>query len=462
MMAIIFDKGGVIHCNTVKYNYKQVRNMIADNCYGNETGTSVWTQGTGLSISTSPAGYKSYKAFKFEGTGTTYYNNVLKQWLPKLIANHKYYLSFMYMSTTASPAPANEIIACYVYNDNDGHDMTGSVTNVAILRGVGTNGNWTKCSSIFTSTSNYNDPFLGVGVYGSSVAYTNRFILIDLTDTFGTGNEPTKAWCDNNIREQETYVNFGSTSPPITEQNYNTYFNIINDAWVDNANYLQTDDHASVRDYQLYFQTATSRRACNLNTSATILAVYQQTYYIQIAEHHDFLSTPTENGQALTFIFPAGQIFGTTDNLLVDNTLYNSGGGMQAWKRVSVFMKNPKTNTRAIMGVGFNNLNQYMQFWVTAFCIVAVPDNIDQYNLYNGSSISLDDVNKEWCDRWIDGRGNPIIHIKDPANTAIEFEKPDYDIRCNDIEIRPELNEIQFDKTTGTIRCKKLIKVQTY
>jgi hypothetical protein len=72
----------------------------------------------------------------------------------------------------------------------------------------------------------------------------------------------------------------------------------------------------------------------------------------------------------------------------------------------------------------------------------------------------MSDINKEWCDRWIDGRSSPIIHIKDHNNTSIKFNT-DYDIVCNDIEIRPELNSITFDET-GTIKCKRLVRVQTY
>ena len=98
---------------------------------------------------------------------------------------------------------------------------------------------------------------------------------------------------------------------------------------------------------------------------------------------------------------------------------------------------------------------------IVAFNIINVATNITQYNNYNGTSITINDVNKEWCDRWIDGRSSPIIHIKDPANTSIKFNTA-YDIVCNDIEIRPELNKIVFDGVTGTIKCKKLVRAQVY
>ena len=63
-MAIKFGADGTIYCNTVKYNYKQARNMIADGSYGNISGNGVWKNLTSSNVSTSPAGYKSYRAFK--------------------------------------------------------------------------------------------------------------------------------------------------------------------------------------------------------------------------------------------------------------------------------------------------------------------------------------------------------------------------------------------------------------
>ena len=53
-----------------------------------------------------------------------------------------------------------------------------------------------------------------------------------------------------------------------------------------------------------------------------------------------------------------------------------------------------------------------------------------------------------------------FIHIKNHLNKTIKFNT-DYDIVCNDIEIRPEQNKIYF-KPDGTIVCKNLIKTQEY
>ena len=147
---------------------------------------------------------------------------------------------------------------------------------------------------------------------------------------------------------------------------------------------------------------------------------------------------------------------------LVDETTFNGGGGMRYWKRVSAFATRTSfANGSYVSRFDFNNNKQTNVQRLTAFNIMNVVLSVNQYNTSNDTSITINDVNKEWCDRWIDGRSSPIIHIKDPANTSIKFNTS-YDIICNDIEIRPELNKIVFDGVTRTIKCKKLVRTQAY
>ena len=183
-----------------------------------------------------------------------------------------------------------------------------------------------------------------------------------------------------------------------------------------------------------------------------------KTYYAYVDQHTEQVSGVTQSND---FYFPVAEpLMGQIP--LVDETTFNGGGGMRDWKRVSAFAKrtsfsNGSYNSR----FDFNNMKQTNSQRLTAFNIMNVATNITKYNDYNSTSITINDVNKEWCDRWIDGRSSPIIHIKDPANTSIKFNTS-YDIICNDIEIRPELNKIVFDGVTGTIKCKKLVRAQVY
>lgn len=64
---------------------------------------------------------------------------------------------------------------------------------------------WAKLSFLFKSAVTYPYNFR-LGYYVVSVAgvdlqyYFDNVMLIDLTETFGSGNEPNKEWCDSHIR----------------------------------------------------------------------------------------------------------------------------------------------------------------------------------------------------------------------------------------------------------------------
>ena len=63
---------------------------------------------------------------------------------------------------------------------------------------------WQRSSLIFTSesTTTYKDIRLGQVVSSNSIyeAYVDSVMLIDLTEAFGAGREPSKEWCDENIK----------------------------------------------------------------------------------------------------------------------------------------------------------------------------------------------------------------------------------------------------------------------
>ena len=62
---------------------------------------------------------------------------------------------------------------------------------------------WTRLSSIQTITT---DTYLDKNWYlrnfttnANADSYVDEIIIIELTQTFGAGNEPDKEWCDTNI-----------------------------------------------------------------------------------------------------------------------------------------------------------------------------------------------------------------------------------------------------------------------
>ena len=435
-MSVRFGSDGTIYCNTVRYNYKQARNMIADGCYGNISGTQVWAN---VVASTNPKGYRSSRCFKIATDGTR-----TQQALPKLIANRKYYFSVRVFGNGQSLNSAIQI-----------RDSSG--TALATLSQWGANYNaWVLQSTIFTTTSDVSGG--NVSMYGyTNNTYASRLILIDLTDTFGRGNEPSKEWCDNNIREQEVICNFGNVANNVTYSNIATRYTGSNLSKTD-YNYLQLDSNWEPRDYMYYLQGLRDYTEGYLNSASAFALDNTKTYYAYVVQ-----STKRVDGvtQSIDFYFPVAEPY-MGQIPLVDETTFNGGGGMRYWKRVSAFAKRTSfTNGSYNSRFDFNNMKQTNIQRLTAFNIMNVASIVSRYNNFNGTSISINDVNKEWCDRWIDGRSSPIIHIKNPANTSIKFNTS-YDIICNDIEIRPELNKIVFDGVTGTIKCKKLVRAQAY
>lgn len=445
-MAIKFGADGTLYCNTVRYNYKQARNMIADGSYGNISGTRVWKNLTSSNVSTSPAGYKSYRAFKL-CTNAEW----IQQNLPNMYKSHKYYLGCMYKKNFEGNCTIS-----IKYDAVDKH----------VLPTANTNNNWVKTSIVFYPEkdilSKENDiEFImwadGQVATTSNPMYVCRAMLIDLTETFGEGNEPSKEWCDNNIREWEVYVNYGNYLSAVSPTNITSIFTTSQLGTRGNFNYLQLDSHWEPREYMYYLPGSASyvegflisKNGCTLNNT------FQ--YYVYWEEYLE----RTDVSQSCDFYFPIvdSGIMGSVP--FVNELEFNGGGGMRDWKRASAFSKRTSfTNGSYPMRFDFNNGKKTNVLRVTALNLMNVQTSLSQYNAYNGTSATLDDINKEWCDRWIDGRSSPIIHIKDPAKTSIKFNTS-YDIICNDIEIRPELSKIIMDNT-GTIKCKKLVRVQAY
>ncbi len=63
-------------------------------------------------------------------------------------------------------------------------------------------GNYETLSAIGTATesaSNYNLRFINRATSGWADVNIKEVMIVNLTTTFGAGNEPTKAWCDVNL-----------------------------------------------------------------------------------------------------------------------------------------------------------------------------------------------------------------------------------------------------------------------
>lgn len=454
-MKVEIGKNGVIYCNTVKYNWKQTRNLIADGCSGNMS--NCWDFINGVSYTNDPNGYKTYRCFKI-ASGTPAGVDLFQQKLPKLIKGHKYYFSVYQKMIYDIGAAALVHLILKITTPNNTY-------STKIMPSFSYS-NWKKWSFEFTSASDSSETNLLITsiTVNSSVTefvrdvYLDKFILIDLTDAFGENNEPSEEWCDANIREHEVIVNYGCISKHVNTSSYNKTFHIENADGI-YYNYLELDSFWEPREYMLMLTGQLDKYEGYIYSKDNLDLDTTKNYYCYV-DYHKKYSDNIKN-QSIDFYFPVAEP-SLGSQPIVENTAYNNGGGMWEWKRASAFNNRiAHSLTSDKLRVDFNNNYINNELRLTAINLHEVDSIIDVYNKNNNTSIVLADINKEWCDRWIDGRSSPIIHIKDPNNVKIDFSELG-DIICNDIEIRPELNEVKFDYSTGTIYCKKLVKTQTY
>lgn len=446
-MSITFGHDGTLYCNTVKYNWKQARNLIADGCYAN---ISKAFSLSNIDIATSQ-GYKTYRSFHFynaNGSGTS----MMTQTMPTPSPGHKYYGALRWKTAGSSFSAADARFEWYRSDGNNG-------TMVFAQKNIATSGQWVLLSSIqsLSSVTSGNWQLRNFTVNSTDDSWCTRLMIIDLTDTFGRGNEPTKEWCDANIREHETYVNSGSILTNITTSNFdNTYSAQLGSCTL--QNYLEWDETYRPREYTVTFSSDANQPEGYLQKTKNVSTAIDpaETYY---ASMETCYTGYPELHQYQCYWPVAEPSMGSVP--LVEEALYNGGGGMKGWKRVSFFANRSSFSANKYpMRWDFDNVGRASTTLSTGHQICKLSSNINQYNEYNGTSITVSDVNKEWCDRWIDNRGFSYVHIKDPHNTEIRIT-PDSEIICNDIEIRPEVNSITF-RPDGTIVCKKLVKSLSY
>ena len=467
-MAIKFNNDGTIECRAVKYNWYQARNMIADGCFGNYSNYNTdetWRFYNGsidAMTETDGAGYKSWRCFKISN------GQRLSQWLPKFQYNEKFHPNFIdsddhkyYFSCRVKTKSTSNFIGLQLWSGTNQLNDKFCIFEY----NLNTNDEWKLVSKIFglcklTSYSEptysswpiYPDPTEAPGAYpiytapsdswtldgkvriavtnsdSSNPVYITQFIMIDLTDTFGQGNEPSQEWCDNNIREHEVIVNYGNTAPAVRWNNFKDFYDWSGHDTAYLKNYLETDDTSFPRDYYCEFKSLASDKNWYVKNQSNEEISANEMYYsywdLKVPSYSADLDIA---GTWSTFNLPAdtktiGQEYTDTRDY------YTPGGGCRDWIRKSgAGFPFGYTGNYKPQWV-FNNNNQAFTTYFTAINCMRVQSNIDKYNEYNNCSISLDDVNRSWCDRWIDGRASSIIHIRDPKSTTLKFNVKDLNV----------------------------------
>lgn len=450
-MAVEFDyMYKDISCNTVRYNYKQTRNLIADNCFKQ----GYWNTGTAV-VESGYAGLPSYMWVRYPANSGLV---MLQQAAFRPTANHVYYGGQLWMTRPGFSAGDARFEWYHIDGDTN--------VNMTFAQRVfyPTEGNIVKVSAIIQAGSNPNQEAWVIRdfVYNNTVdAYSTKAIIVDLTECFGAGNEPTKEWCDENILEWSKFTAFNDMT--LNETNVKnsitgstgqfTYFGVYPIS--EGNNYFENRLDVP-RSYNV---------DCNANDTGPESNIYLPSANLDRTKvYYAFadLSQPSGNmGKSYDWYFPlADPKMGDVPQ--VDNPLFNGGGGLNNWKRVSFcVIRSSFTNGTYPSRFGVDNNYQSLWLSITNFGLMSTDKIASMYNsIYGYSPNEMTHMTKTFCDRWISGDSDCIIRIKDHLNKTIKFNTA-YDIVCNDIEIRPDLNTIKF-KSDGTIVCGRLFKAQQY
>ena len=130
--------------------------------------------------------YKKYGNSSLERlTSTNRGTNYVYQTIA-FIANHKYY-TYLYGYTNSS---TSQIII---------FDISGATNYIQFNLSVNSEIGWKKGSFIYNSAATENRSLAVNWGATSDSTYVDGVGIVDLTEAFGEGNEPTKEWCDENI-----------------------------------------------------------------------------------------------------------------------------------------------------------------------------------------------------------------------------------------------------------------------
>ncbi len=135
--------------------------------------------------------------------------------------NHKYYGSIMFKSSnTFGYGDVVDSRYEWIYRNSNGADES-----IIFAKKNSKVSSWTKLSAIqsVTASTNLSNTWeiRNFQRGATEYSYSDALILVDLTETFGAGNEPDQSWCDENIIyfEDSITVTWNGMSMPIKSIN---------------------------------------------------------------------------------------------------------------------------------------------------------------------------------------------------------------------------------------------------
>lgn len=434
--GVKIKRNSELSCTTIKYNYKVARNMIADGSYGQTSGC--WAT---PNVIADGGGYKSWRYFRNDTSHAT-----TTQKLPALYSSHQYYFACRYRST-------NSTSGCILVRSNSASSGDIAASNIWL----GASGSsWILSSAIFSPPSNTSSGAADVCMWcGNGTFDSCKYILIDLTDTFGSGYEPSKSWCDNNIREHEVWTGYGNVSSTVTTSNYTSAYSL--DGWSSSGkyNYLGLDSNWEPREYMYNMNGNTSRDECYINSTIVNALTPSNIHYGYMEVHSQGTIAYPHVGMSYDFYFPVAEPLLGQVPFTASKRFNVGGGGALDWRRISC------VNNRSSFSSGnyahrfdLNNLRTSQNIRVTALNIANFNSPLAQYNAFYGTSVAVGNLTKHWGDCWLDIRSSPFIHIGDPRQKKIIFDDQ-HNVICNGVEIRPETSNLKFT-STGKIICSNI------
>ena len=179
----------------ITYKAYTITNLITNGSF--ENGLNSWEH---ENVELSTDSYSGSYSLRFNHNNGKYLSAIVyqKPLLNAPIISHKYYGSVMFKSSNTFGYGGNCVDARYEW-------WLGDETNMRLVftQKVNKTSEWIKLSSIEQiDNATYLDNnwiIRNFEVCTTEYSYSDDLILVDLTTTFGSGNEPDKEWCDKHI-----------------------------------------------------------------------------------------------------------------------------------------------------------------------------------------------------------------------------------------------------------------------
>ena len=454
-MIKISGTNSLANVRTIKAKTRQAKNLVIDSNGGQcgitgGTNSPLWrpNDGNAPTVASGASLNAPSSTVFFYKTGTT---SMAVQSMTAPVVGHIYYGGCLFKAETGFTASDGRFE--WFFNDTAG---AGLITFSSIKES--TNGEWVlrsgrgSVSSLAASSGWYFRTFV---VNGTTNCYSCKHIVIDLTETFGTGKEPSQEWCDKALREWYTLDGYSVGSAKIEDDTWDEYFG-NSTGTVTRYLYNELKANYDPREPSLCYEIPNVNPECYLYLLLNKFPVVpSHSIYVS---WHEYTQTPYEEflwKQTTRGIYGPEAEPSMFESFELGPDLFGLGGTFRRHAQVSGlagdrgFNQNPVGTVRIdVNGInvpGF--LRLYNFFWAELY------DGCEAFSMYqkiNGGTVpTLAKVNTEWCNYWLRGFSLPIIHIADP-DYPTGFDM-DGNLTCANIAYHPELEVGTYLDNNGDI-----------